>query len=493
MKKIMAFFAAVMSFLILCAAPCTFKANAGIGSTYTYEEVSDVHSSGLASNPNYIYFDWNTVINGTTFEGYCLMCFPDTSTFTFDDDILTISNYGEAVFYDKYFYSSTTSGTKEYATAEGVRFWYGSTASSNVTYNTNTQRFGGSGDIASALFKNGSRHETINVFNFQSNISVLNPVLDVDVFFSPDLSGDVDRSVDGVISEEFYIDISNHSRFGVQCLMAIVPHGGNIDFYDRNDSLQDKDVSGVVAPNSSNFKFLWWSDEVNYNFDSTIQTSSPHAHHPDFAETFVASKQISPCPWHYVGALQPNYRHYFSWTQIPLEKYNCYDVLVYAVRNDYGFASRQAAFPEGDYFIDYDEIQLVYNSTFTLQNGYVFNVNDTSNGNYVVDNAAQLTNLGLSSKGYFDDNNDVHIEGKSVNDFLETHQSLMSNWQEAYQRPVISGSSNSNSFDSVNSIISPFMRFINNTFSYFPSPIQTCFYIGFIAIVVLAILKKVMS
>ena len=489
MKKIMVFFAAVMSFLILCAAPCTFKAHAGTGLNYTLDGVLDAHSSFLETYSNYIYYTYQVDGYGQQMQGYQLLCFKDDCTFSYENNILTInknnnnSNWG---FFSTRNPASWT-GNISYDDSPDNGF-----SSNVITFNTDSLTFDGF-SVPNACWQQTTSGCTYQLFDFHSNISALNPVLDVDVYFSPDLSGDVDRSVDGVISEEFYIDISNHSRFGVQCLMAIVPHGGNIDFYDRNDSLQDKDVSGVVAPNSSNFKFIWWSDEVNYNFDSTIQTSSPHAHHPDFAETFVASKQISPCPWHYVGAQQPNYRHYFSWTQIPLEKYNSYDVLVYAVRNDYGFASRQAAFSEGDYFIDYDEIQLVYYSTFTLQNGYVFNVNDTSNGNYVVDNASQLTNLGLSSKGYFDDNNDVHIEGKSVNDFLETHQSLMSNWQEAYQRPVVSGSTNSNSFDSVNSIISPFMRFINNTFSYFPSPIQTCFYIGFIAIVVLAILKKVMS
>lgn len=350
-------------------------------------------------------------------------------------------------------------------------------------------------DLVNQTFNVPNAGYTIQtLLDFQTNYVELDPHPDLDITFTPSLSGNVDRTVNGTLSEEIVMEVDNHSSHGAQIMLAIVPHGGSISFYDNSDSLQDKDVSGVVNPNASNFTFIWWSDEFNYNFDSTIQTTSPHAHAPDFSEMFVATKQISPSPWHYIAPRQNDYVHKFSWSQIPLDKYSTYDVYVYALINDYGYASRQAAFPSGDYYVDYSDIEIVYSSSFTLQNGYTFNVNDRSNGNYVVDTAAQLTNLGLSSKGYIDDDNTAHIEEKTVNDFLENHKSKMSDWQDWYQQPVISGSSSqSTSFDSVSSIITPFVKFISSGINLLPSIFQSVFYLGLFAIVCLAIFKRVIQ
>ena len=449
------------------------------------------NQSYINGNQYYLYLSFMSSYNNNGFDtgGAFLIVWNNQPT-TFENNTLSIQ-------YD----SNTTQTISCIVDVGGAlpRYDYNLTGGSFTSFSFNFDTFDSSSNLGTleTFFNNifNTTGITYTYYEIRTNYPInINTGLNIDVSFTPALSGDVDRTINGRVYDSFDINIDNHCNFGVQVFMAIVPHSGSIEFYDRTDHYQDEMVSGAININSSNYKFIWWSSETNYNYDSLIQTdgSYAHHHHPVSSEVFTATKQISATPWHYVPANQSGYVHRFDRSQIPLDEYNSYDVLVYAVRNDYGYASRQAAFPNGDYFIDYDDIECVYESTFKLTNGYKFDINNRNHGNYIVDDGSKAINYGLSSIGTFDENDNVIIEERGIDQFIKNYDKIMSDYQESRVSHNFSGySSTDTSFDQVDNTINPFMRFIKYTFDYLPDGIQVTFYIGFTAVVVLAIIRKV--
>lgn len=338
-----------------------------------------------------------------------------------------------------------------------------------------------------------------NVYTNIDGIASSGSGLNLEVNFYPDLYGQVDRKIDGVTSEDFTIEIINHSlRTNAQCLMVICPTGQNVSFYDRTDYSQDSSISSVVSYNSL-YTYLWWSDEWNYNYTSDIQTHFMHEHHPVASETFDVEKSLGPCPWHYVAA-DGIIRHSFAWSQINLEKFKSYTVYVYAMTLEDEVASRQAAFPTAPHFVDYDTIECVYSSEFTITNGYVYDMNNTAHGNYrsYGNGSSDSQMLGWSSKGTMDSNGNINIQSKTLQDYLDKHQEKMSNYTEAYIAPNWDGTpkvnvSSSGASTATTNYFDKFMRFVSYVFGRFPPSVQEIFIFGFVSVVVLGIILKVIK
>lgn len=335
--------------------------------------------------------------------------------------------------------------------------------------------------------------------------------LDIDVIFTPTLSGSCDFTHEivndvpplaskpwekpedttykhTIQSNNFSINVRNNSKFGVQVLMAIVPQGESLSFHSVSE-LGTTAVSAVYDTRT-NPLFVWWSEEWNYFYDSLISHSD--ASFTDWGSKFTCSKQLSNIPWHYVGG-KSSITHDFSLDQMKIQKGVKYDVLVYAVKCDYGCASRQSAFENADYYVDYSSIKLVYSSNFWITFSVTFNPNSTYGGNVVFTQPGEAIMEGWKSKGYIDSvTGETVIKSKDFNGYSEenikitgdpTNNHLHSGaWESAY--------SSSDSYTNLLSNSKSFFSFVRSVLGYFPSTVLTVVNLGLWSILILAIVRR---
>ncbi|MCM1004528.1 MAG: hypothetical protein NC408_09340 [Candidatus Gastranaerophilales bacterium] len=353
-----------------------------------------------------------------------------------------------------------------------------------------------------------------NMFEADSN------ELDIDVIFTPNLSGSCDfthKIVNDVPplssnpldkpegstfehtiqSNNFSIDVRNNSKFGVQVLMAIVPQGESLSFHSVSE-LGATAVSSVYDTRT-NPLFVWWSEEWNYFYDSLISHSDTSF--TDWGSKFTCSKQLSNVPWHYVGC-KSSITHNFSLDQMKIQKGVKYDVLVYAVKCDYGCASRQSAFENADYYVDYSSIQLVYSSNFWITFSVEFNPNSTYGGNVVFTNPSEAVMEGWKSKGYIDPvTGETVIKSKNFNDYSDANSKITGDPTNNHpdvgaawgigDSPGSSSGFGLTSFTSLTGTIRSFFGFLSTTLSYFPSNIYSVISLALTSFLILAIIRRV--
>lgn len=350
--------------------------------------------------------------------------------------------------------------------------------------------------------------------------SILGSGLDIDVSFSPSLSGDVTREVTSFvfspwnapdlsgsdpasinvsesdtrtsISETFTMTVKNNSRVGAELLFAIVPKGESIHFYGSYSSTPT--ACSYVYDYSTNPIFVWWSQDWNYFYDSLIPDSITRVDHhlsDSVSSYFSCSEQLSNIPWHFIEKKSTWY-HDFSWSQINLKEDSEYSVLVYAVECNYGKASRQCIYPDMDYYVDYSSIELVYSSDFRLVNGYIYNPNDDSFNNIPVGIPSDIVNMGWSSVGYKDPlTGETVIKSRSFNDYADNLNTIRRNAGDEvfiqWTPPSISSNSDYGGLlDNTSNVFS----FFTAVFNYFPSGFITIFTIGFWSIIILSIVRR---
>ena len=504
MKKFIVGFFAIITVMLYIASPImSLRTNAAVtlseGSEIEAEYAECPHTDDKFTNVH-SFVNYNNITNENTYYYYLkyggsdaksIFVYFTSADVTFDNNVLVISNpiyngLSSEITYAVYY-------------SNGNRNTYNNHLSYfEIDYTNHTCRYKFS---SSGSYTDQYGISNANWYYSETNYTdIINSnALNLEVNFTPTLSGNVDRKINGIVSEDFQIEIINHSKkVNAQCLMAICPSGQDINFYDRTDSAQDGIISGVISADSK-YSYLWWSDEWNYNYTSTIQTSFAHAHHPVAEETFTTEKTLGPCPWHYVGA-DGTLRHSFSWSQINLEKYGTYTVYVYAVQCNDEVASRQAAFPTAPHYVDYSAIECVYSSNFTLTNGYTYDQNNTAHGNYVTKGNSSYDSqiLGWSSKGTMDSNGNVDIKAKDLQNYLDTQRNKMSEYTDSYISPNWDNSpyqphNTGTVSTSLKSHFNNFMSFINYGFSKLPNDIRSLYIYGFVAVVVLAIVFKVVK
>lgn len=332
-----------------------------------------------------------------------------------------------------------------------------------------------------------------NTIDYYDTINLGEDVYDISVSFTPVLSGNVDRKdSNGQTLESFKMTVTNHSRFDVQICMAIVKHGSLISFYNPSEGGQlalQRVISG------GNPVFVWWSETPNYCFDSLVREDQnfAHEHHPDVSTFYNVEKQYGPCPWRIVGKENGVLNHTFDWSQINLEDHGNYDVFVYALRNDYGIPSRQAFSDSYDYYVDYSKIHMVYGSNFTLTNGYTFDPNNKKNGTYAYTGNDVL--LASTSKDYYDGDGNLH-QGKELQDLIDKQKEREGEWYSEFQntgRYIGSDSTSGSIPSSLKSHFNSFMSFVSYVFNQLPGDIKTIYIYGFVALVALGIVLKVMK
>lgn len=291
--------------------------------------------------------------------------------------------------------------------------------------------------------------------------------LNVEVSFSPALVGEVDRSLTNgtntALMNQLVMSVQNNSRFAIQYEMYIEKHNKTTH---RVSSL-DKDVYYDDDP-----IYIYYSNEWIY----TIPYDTPN----DIWSTDV-SKQQKPTLWHYVSAHSPDVV-IIDLDQINLKEGEEYDVIVKAIRCDFGCSSEYFSdtnhddriYPELK-MLDNMAIQTVYSSTFSMMqyNDVKYNPNSSANGVLPYDGRS-----GISQKGKYKmmrnalENSDGSIDYTNKNVYDDPN-SWYNNPDSYNQGHSYDDSENTpdSSYTGVLSKITDVYSFFGACFSYFPADI----------------------
>lgn len=275
---------------------------------------------------------------------------------------------------------------------------------------------------------------------WQSNIPEPNP-LDLDVTFTPTLSGEVSRStvVNGInyTSDTFNMAVTNNGQ-NAQFAMFIVPQGDSITIPSLQWSTSDI--------YSGNPVFVYVKDEWIYDsltFDALNSSSA-----------------FKPSCLHYLAAGQ-TMSYDIAWSSMKLTPNTSYDVVVYgAVSDSPDYVSLNTS-------LEYEE---VYRSTFSMSSVATFNPDNDLTDNYSWDNSKDNKELFTISKATQDNWGNFAVNNNG------------GKWY---------GSSNINSSLNTNQAFGTFFSFFSSVLSFFPAQYLTLIFIGLSALIVIGIIKAV--
>ncbi len=293
--------------------------------------------------------------------------------------------------------------------------------------------------------------------------------LNITVDFTPSLSGPVDRTTiqNGVEvqSDVFLMNVVNRSSVGVQFLMAILPEGDSIDF---SDMWTTGGSSGL--PNTVNPVYTFMRKNWHY-------TRSCNLINGYFA-------------WHKISS-GGAFTNPFSWSSMNLKANTNYDVVLYAVRNDYQYPSMNLSeMSTNTYGIDFSKCELVYRSTFSLSNPAEYNPSETLWNNVPNDSYTDLDSLADSAYGYVDDSGEVIIGNYDASDgFLNIDSNNSSGSHGGNGSYRIDQSSVNNGFSSLASMCSSYFNLLSSAFGIFPVWLWSIICISIFTIIVVGLIK----
>lgn len=452
-----------------------------------------IASSGVGVTEYYIYFlyvNTNNYHNSSAFEIYL--------EFFFVRDGLDSIVYNENVIYfSSYDYHCTFNYNKSTSVLSNLDFTNSSFTNASDRVTSYCPSTGFHYNVHSGLFGDSNKY---NVFTkdycylYQgSNIpdfplpyeQVDNNLLDVNVSFSPDLNGEISRTVkvngSTTTLETFNMTVINNSKFNIQYLMAIYP--SNEYFRPFND---EPGIANSWASSTPNGKTYIGNPVYVYVKDEWIYL--PHGEQGTITG-------YAPSSWHYLSSGATD-DVTINFNQLKLDSTIIYEVSVYAVRNDFNYVSPyiEAASLQwsSDYCLDSSLCQCVYDSVFRLLNPAEFNPNNNEDS-YAFDADDSL--LFNRANGYIDSNGEVVIDRFDTNQWISSgSDDPWVNWDsdnnawEVYNKNQNTVSSDINQ---LSTNFSSFFKFVNKTFSYFPKNFQTIITLGLTSVVVIAILKVV--
>lgn len=357
-------------------------------------------------------------------------------------------------------------------------------AVSKLVYDSNSFTF-------DFLFANGSRDVYYtDAFAYRTNLFQDSNELNVVVDFTPDLVGDVDRSYttpDGLSSmlSILRMTVTNNSSFPIQYRMSIYKVN-QTTFRDGHDSW-DASIKFDDDP-----VFMYYSNSWVYSTKITNEA--------DFWNE-LPEKQFKSSNWHYVSSGSSD-DVIFKYSQIDLKEGEQYQVLVDAIRCDYGFASEQIVYlasrdpAYSDLFqIQGDDITTVYDSTFSMiqYSDVVYDPSDQSNGVNPFSGLYDGHRYAVSYEAKENDDGSVDYNSVSLVDDTNSwaykqHADAIANANRIRQSSYSSGNG---SFDRLNSSFSDYFKFLNTALGYFPSVILTLITLGLTTLVMIGIIKAV--
>ena len=504
--------------MMICIAQPLFVHAADVTPVHEYTEIEEIGTEEIPANiqsrlmglqymlnsnayeeNSYFFYTVYKKTNGTSVRYYEIFYSFSEATVSFENGYLDINfavnPTGKSTNEKIYWYNkgSSASGYDDYKTGSTythVVMRWGDTISIDFydrNGNNYSPRMGTSGDVSNGFC------------TFVTNIPEIQPQrLSVLVDFSPDLIGNVDRQItatDGTKSmrKDLAMEVINQSNFPIQYDMRIYKVNQNSS---RDWSLNPETFATQFDSDSVSYDddpvFIYYKNEwvytTNYDSESTFWDLEP-------------VKENKGASWHYLAANSQDIVT-FNFTQINLDENVDYYVEVRAVRNDYGCSSEKIVYLASDNpavseykQIQGDDIVTVYHEQFKMINysDVVYNPNEDSNGVLPYNGKNGIVSRNTYQYGRnARDNGNGNIDYTARN--LYTDQNSWYNQQ--YHRVVSNHTSTASSGSvpsNITNLFDSFMKFVSYVFLRFPANMQTIYVYGFVSVVVLGIVLKVIK
>lgn len=327
----------------------------------------------------------------------------------------------------------------------------------------------------------GSLHNEILEVDFDLGDLTYNPdAMNVSVEFHPELSGSIDRSEtlpSGVVTYQdlFNFNVINNSNKGIQWYMAIVEEGYNIMFHQPAGIADSGEYGADITEYSPSIKYIYLHTEDVYLLKNSAFYMDGH----------VQSSL------HQVAAHSESGLNLVKWDMVNLEKDKNYDVVVYAMFNNADKASFVYGLTLYNQWVaqppEFDNIQEVYRSTFSLTNPASYNPNSKIGGAIANDSDSDINGITKNLVGYSDyddDGNPTTVWGNYT-----YGRDIGPSYNGSYYSSGSSGSAGR--FGQLMSLTSGAFGFFAAVLKLFPSSIYQVFILGFTALIIVAIIKKV--
>ena len=492
-KKFCIFMAAVFTMLISCAGPIMTSVHAEeeFASDWQSFMYFIESSPDYYSDYKYVYFNYRVSYNGQDhiYGAYFYVSnnSSDNIYVEYSNNILVIRALNGNVInsmisfdsYRNHYFSPSV---------KALQFDFNSNAMYAVDENANFVNLVGQ-DVDYSSF---------SFYNFDTNFEEFNPNnFNVEVSFSPTLSGDVDRYVnssDGsYYRSNLVMRVKNQSSFGIQYDMRIMKKNINTVRGGYSDLSEGGSLGSSAATQFDDDPvFIYYSSDWVYGTNHDDMTSMLNSD---------GVKENKGTPWHYVAPNSTDTVN-FDFSQINLDEGEDYICTVRAVRNDFNMASELIVYLASSdpayselHQIQGDDLVTVWNSEFTMLNysDVKYDPNNSSNGvlpyngkNGIVDK--QTYTYGRNAR----ENADGTIDYKAVNQFTDKNSWLNKQYNDViinHQNNI--SSSNSSGYSSLNAVFTPCLRFLNGMYGLYPSNYQLIFTVGFSCIALIGIMKAV--
>lgn len=466
-----------------CAPLCVYADDVNVSyDFYSYEHLDSIYCPD--NTDRYFKFQalWDSGSDkfAYTYGIYLYSSDYDNTTVTVSDDVTTI-NFPKVVSmwscyncYDKF---GNKTGTKPGSVSLGAV-----TIRILKIYNSHK---------IEAYYSAGNLYATYTLYDINSNFDYFNTgdIYNIDVTFSPDLSGNVDRELDinGTKSmlSSLVMTVENHSIFDIQYDMRIYKKVQN------SHRSYDAMVSDYTFFDDDPI-FMYYKNQWVYctNYDDL--------------NTFLNSdtvKENKPSFWHFLSSGSTD-TVTIDFSQINLLEGEEYTVTVRAIRNDYGISSEQIVYLSSsdpaipDLFqLQGDDIHTVYTSDFVMINYSDVKYDPNNNNNGVL---AYNGRDGLAARNNYQYSRNARESSDGTIDY--TSRNLYTNqnsWLNQQRKDVIanhsfySGSNSSNKFNSLVSESSSYFNLCKSVFSYLPWWVESLLIGGFIVLILIAVWHKI--
>lgn len=330
---------------------------------------------------------------------------------------------------------------------------------------------------------------TYNFYNFDSDCDFnITDEYNVIVNFNPTLSGNVDRevTVNGSKSmlSSLVMTVENNCSFDIQYDMRIFKKFQQT--HRSYDALTADDTFFDDDPIFMYYKNQWvyctnYDDMNSFLNDDTV-------------------KENKPSYWHFLSSGATD-TVTIDFSQLNFLEGEEYTVTVRAIRNNYGLSSEQIVyFASSDpaisdlYQLQGDDIQTVYTSDFVMINYNDVKYDPNNNNNGVL---AYNGRNGQAARNNYQYSRNAREESNGTIDYssrnLYTNQN---SWLNQQRNTVIQNHSSYKSGSipaSLSNHFNSFLTFITSIFSKLPLDIQHIYIYGFVSIVVLGIILKVIK
>ena len=455
------------------------------GGNYVYYPLTDCISNYAPEYAHsYFYINYETTRedSGVIYHQPWTMFIPirDNATYTNNNGIITVPReYLNSAYYYDFEYWTRLDGS--FYSQDGPAFMLdGYSFSTDLVFNTglNEISFNGMTLTNQIIYAE---------YDFDGH-SFKSDSLNVRVEFSPELSGEVDRSITSGSNTAFMqtllMTVENNCSYPIQYNMAI---------YKKNQTTHRSIVNG--DPDN-----VFYDDDPVFSlYKNEWVYCNPYDTSVEFTSDNLLSKQNKGSNWHYVGASSIA-QTVIKYSQMNLKQGETYIVKVNAIRCDYDYASEKfTSLSENDQIytdlkmLDRDSIETVYESEFSFKqyDDVKYDASDTSGGVLPYDG---YTNGRSQALGYTLSRNAEEKDG-SVD---YTHKDIYGDKNSWYHNQTNGGGGSTPSdYPAANTNYNSFLANLSSVYSffgailgYFPSEIYTVLNISLWSCLFIIIIRR---